>query len=262
MSSSPSVIRTTPEIFPMMPRYSSMGIRSTSHATSPVRNYPVAFPGHSGWSALSRGTFEHLDRLKRLLSYPAGTTIFAEGQTCQGIFILWQGEVKLAMSNAEGRTLIVGVSGPGELLGLQECLTGATYGVTLETTTPSEIAFVLRQDFLNFLSEHSDARQLTNQQLISDCRAAHDLIRTIGLSQSIHERLARIFLQWTKGSKVVNGTYRINIGLTHDEIGQLIGVRRETVSRTMSQLKKQGIAEFAGATLVIHNKATLERLAG
>lgn len=262
MASSPSVMRTTPEIFPMMSRYSPMEIRHTSHGTLPVHNYPAAFPGHSGWSALSRITLEHLDRLKHLLSYPTGTTIFAEGQECQGIFILWQGEVKLAMSNAEGRTLIVGVSGPGELLGLQECLTGATYGVTLETTTPSEVAFVLRQDFLNFLSEHGDARQLTNQQLISDCRAAHDLIRTIGLSQSIHERLARVFLQWAKGSKFIDGSYRINIGFTHDEIGQLIGVRRETVSRTLSQLKKQGIAEFSGATLVIHNKATLERLAG
>ncbi len=183
--------------------------------------------------------------------------------SCQGLFILWQGEAKLAMSNAEGRTLIVGVSGPGELLDLQECLTGAAYSVTLETTTPSEIAFVLRQDFLNFLCEHGDALQLTNQQLISNYRAAYGLICTIGLSRSIHERLARVFLQWAKGSKFIDGGYRINIGFTHDEIGQLISVRRETVSRTLSQLlKKQGIAEFSGATLVIPNKATLERLAG
>lgn len=262
MSSSPSVIRTTPEIIPMMPRYSPTEIRNTSHGTSPVRNYPIAFSGHSGWSALSRSTLDHMDRLKHLLSYPAGTTIFAEGQTCQGIYILWQGEVKLAMSNAEGRTLILGVSSPGEILGLQECLNGETYSLTLETTAPSEVAFVLRQNFLNFLNEHGDARQLTNQQLISDCRAAHDLIRTIGLSQSIHERLARVFLQWAKGSRFIDGSYRINVGFTHDEIGQLIGVRRETVSRTLSHLKKLGIAEFSGATLVIHNKATLERLAG
>lgn len=262
MSSAPIVIRNTPQVLPMMSKCSPMEIRNTSHGTLPVRGYPVAFSGHSGWSALSRNTLEHLGRLKHLLSYPTGTTIFAEGQPCQGIFILWEGEVKLAMSNAEGRTLIVSVSGPGEILGLQECLTGATYGAMLETTTRSELAFILRQDFMNFLNEHSDARQLTNQQLVNDCRAAHDLIRTIGLSQSIHERLARVFLQWAKGSKFIDGSYRINIGFTHDEIGQLIGVRRETVSRTMSQLKKQGIAELSGATLVIHNKATLERLAG
>jgi CRP/FNR family transcriptional regulator, cyclic AMP receptor protein len=262
MSSSPSVVRSTPEVFHFTSRYSPVDFRNTSHGTSPVHNYPAAFPGNSGWAALSRSTLEHLNRLKQLLSYPKGTTVFAEGETCRGIFILWHGEVKLAMSNAEGRTLIVGMSGPGELLGLQECLTGSTYGVTLETTTPSEVAFILRQDFLNFLSEHSDARQLTNQQLISDCRAAHDLIRTIGLSQSIHERLARVFLQWAKESKFINGSYRINVGFTHDEIGQLIGVRRETVSRTLSQLKKEGIAEFSGATLLIHSKARLERLAG
>lgn len=44
--------------------------------------------------------------------------------------------------------------------------------------------------------------------------------------------------------------------------GWLIGVRSEKVSRTLGELKRHGIAEFSGATLVIHNKATLERLAG
>lgn len=262
MSTSPAVLKTASDLFPVPPRRIPIEIRNAPHVKPALSNYQDTYLGNSAWSALSQNTLAHLDRLRHLLTYPANTTIYTEGQLCHGIFVLCRGEAKLHMSNAEGRTLIVGVARPGDLLGLQECLTSQAYGVALETTMPCEMAFVLRDDFMNFLNTHSDARRLIDEQLISDCRAAHNFIRTIGLSQTITERLARVFLHWAQGSKYIDGCYRINIGFTHDEIGQLIGVRRETVSRTLSQMKRQGIAELSGATLMIHNKAVLERMAG
>jgi CRP/FNR family transcriptional regulator len=60
---------------------------------------------------------------------------------------------------------------------------------------------------------------------------------------------------------VVDGTIRLKLALTHEEVAQLIGTSRETVTRTLSQLKKKGVLEFAGSTLIIRNKAALERMA-
>jgi CRP/FNR family transcriptional regulator len=60
---------------------------------------------------------------------------------------------------------------------------------------------------------------------------------------------------------VENGTIRLKVAMTHEEIAQLIGTSRETVTRTLSGFKKQRLLEIHGSTLVIHNKAALERLA-
>ena len=52
------------------------------------------------------------------------------------------------------------------------------------------------------------------------------------------------------------------MALTHEEMAQLIGSSRETVTRTLGEFKKQRIAELTGSTLVVRNKAVLEKLAG
>src|SRR5207248_1787945 len=99
-------------------------------------------------------------------------------------------------------------------------------------------------------------------QLSQECQSAYDVIRSIGLSHSVSEKMARLLLQWSTDSKVVDGAIRLKLSLTHEEMAQLIGTSRETVTRTLSQFKKQRVLELAGSTLVIRNKAALERLVG
>lgn len=57
-----------------------------------------------------------------------------------------------------------------------------------------------------------------------------------------------------------NGVVRAKLPLTHEEISQLIGTSRETVSRTLAEFKKNHVAELKGSTLIIRNKAALETL--
>ena len=53
----------------------------------------------------------------------------------------------------------------------------------------------------------------------------------------------------------------IKVALTHEEIGQIIGMSRETVTRTLADFRKQGIAKFHGSTLLIQNPPALQKLA-
>jgi len=80
------------------------------------------------------------------------------------------------------------------------------------------------------------------------------LIRSIGLSHSVSEKLARLLLQWSSDGRVVDGAIRMKIALTHEEMAQLIGTSRETVTRTLSDFKKQNVLELKGSTLIIRNK--------
>jgi CRP/FNR family transcriptional regulator len=210
--------------------------------------------------ALSKGSLEGLDRVKHATAYPQGALVFVEGQAPRGVFVLCQGRAKLMATNREGKTFILKIAQPGEILGLHAAVSGKPYELTVETLQPSQLAYIGREDFLRFLKEHGDACLHAAQQLSNDCQSAYDVIRSIGLSHSVSEKLARLLLQWAPDGRVVDGTIRLKLALTHEEMAQLIGTSRETVTRILSQLKKKGVLDLTGSTLIIKNKAALERM--
>jgi len=212
--------------------------------------------------ALSKASLEGLDHIKHATAYPEGAMIFVEGQVSRGVYILCQGRAKLMTTNSDGRSLIVKIAQPGDILGLHAVVSGRPYELTVETLQPSQLSFVGREDFLRFLKSHGDACLQAAQQLSQDCQSAYDVIRSIGLSHSVSEKMARLLLQWSNDAKVMDGAIRLKLSLTHEEMAQLIGTSRETVTRTLSQFKKQRLLELTGSTLIIRNKAALERLVG
>ena len=100
------------------------------------------------------------------------------------------------------------------------------------------------------------------QQLSNECQSAYEMVRSIGLSHSVSEKLARLLLQWSNDGQVTGDSIRLKIALTHEELAQLIGTSRETVTRTLGELKKRRVLELTGSTLLIRNRAALEGLVG
>ncbi|HEV2276453.1 MAG TPA: Crp/Fnr family transcriptional regulator [Acidobacteriaceae bacterium] len=213
-------------------------------------------------TSLARSILEKLNGIENSFSYPAGKVIFLEGQPCTGVYVLIRGHAKMVTGNRFGRMLIIRIVHPGQILGLHACLTDRPYDFTAETTQNSRVAFVRHDDFINFLDHNSEGRRQASEQISRDCQAAYDRIRTLGLSQTATEKLARLLLQWAADALVIDGIPRIKVSFTHDEIGQLIGTSRETVSRALSQLKRQHILELSGSTLLIRDKEALRRLVG
>jgi CRP/FNR family transcriptional regulator, cyclic AMP receptor protein len=209
---------------------------------------------------LSQRATEDLDGLKHVSFYPPGAVIFMEGQAPRGVYVVCQGRAKLTSSNAAGKSLILRIAQPGTMVGMNACINGKPYDTTLETLQPSQLAFIRREDFLGFLNHQPEACLHAAQHLACDCQSAYEVIRSIGLSHSMPEKLARILLQWSTDTALINGTIRLKLRWTHEELAQFVGTSRETVTRTLSDLKKQGILEVSGATLFIRDKAALENL--
>jgi CRP/FNR family transcriptional regulator len=221
--------------------------------SSTLRNIDSAFP-------LSDQTLQGLDRIMHATTYPEGSLIFVEGQSPRGVYVLTQGRVKLMTTNRDGKTFIMKIVEPGEILGLHAVVTGNPYELTVETLQPSQLAFISSADFLRFIKQHGDACLHVAQQLSNDCQSAYEVIRSIGLSHSVGEKLARLLLQWANDGKMSNGAIRLKLALTQEEIAQLIGTTRETVTRTLGQFKKKRILELTGSTLLILNKIALEKM--
>lgn len=192
--------------------------------------------------------------------FPEHAVIFVEGQAPRGIFMLCQGQAKLSTTSRQGKTLIVRIARAGEILGLHASVSGKPHEFTVETMRPCQLNFVGQEDFRRFLKEHSAACLRAAEHLGRDCQDAYDLIRSIGLSETVSGRVARFLLESAIGGEVTHGAVRATLTLTHEDISQLLGTTRESVTRTLSEFKKNDMAELKGSILIIHNKLALERL--
>jgi CRP/FNR family transcriptional regulator, cyclic AMP receptor protein len=206
-------------------------------------------------------TIKAMDQIKHVSMYPEGALIFLEGEAARGVYILCQGRVKLLTTSIGGKTLILRIAQPGEIFGLNSVLMKMPHEITVETMQPSQLAFIGSENFLRFIKEHSGACLRVAQHLGRDCHLTYETIRSIGLSSSVSERLARLLVERAAHGQSREGMVRVKLALTHEEMAQLIGCSRESVSRTLSEFKRQRLLEQSGSTLLVRNKAALESLA-
>ncbi|MGD0413738.1 MAG: Crp/Fnr family transcriptional regulator [Terriglobales bacterium] len=211
---------------------------------------------------LSQDSLEAFNKIKHAAVFPEHAVVLVEGQSPCGIFVLCQGRAKLCTTSRDGKTLIVRIAEPGEVLGLHALVTGGPYELTVETMQPCQLNFVGREDMLRFLDEHADAALHATQHLARDCSDAYGVVRTIGLSHSVSERFARFLLESSAEGEVSNGTVRVRLAMTHEEISQLIGTSRETITRLLSEFRRSSMAELKGSMLIIHNRPALKHLVG
>jgi len=144
------------------------------------------------------------------------------------------------------------------VLGLSAAVSGAPYMVTAETLVPSQVNFIRREDFLRFLKENGKACLRVAEHLSNNYHSAFDQVRSLGLSHSASEKLAKLMLEWCarSGSETEKGI-SLKMTLTHEEIAQLIGSSRETVTRLLGHFKVKQLIDIKGSTLIVRNKAML-----
>jgi len=210
---------------------------------------------------LPPATMKSFEAIKYTSSYPTGAVLFVEGQVPRGVYQLCKGRVKLAMTSAEGKSIILRIAEPGELIGLNSALSGQAYELTAETLEPCQVNFLKRDAFLRLMHDHPEASLGATEQLSNDYRAACFQIRSLGLSRSASEKIARFLLEWSARGKETAEGVRVNLPLTHEEIAQIVGVSRETVTRTLTDLKHKALITMKGPTVLIRNKAGLEAVA-
>jgi CRP/FNR family cyclic AMP-dependent transcriptional regulator len=201
------------------------------------------------------------EAIKSTSTYPKGALLFMEKQDARGAFVLCEGEVKLSISSSEGKTLIMRVAQAGEILGLMAAISGGSYEVTAETIRPCLVSFIRREEFQRFVAKHPEASQGVARQMTMQYQAACEQLRTVGLSASAQEKLARLLLTWSAGIQQTKEGTRIKMPLTHEEIAEFIGTTRETVTRTLSDFKVRHLVAIQGSTLMIPSRAALESFA-
>ena len=196
-------------------------------------------------------------------TYPGGALLFVEGQLPRGAFVLCSGKVKLSTTSRDGKVLILKVAEAGEVLGLSATISGTCYELTAETAGPCHVNFVERDALLRLMERSGEMGVHAAQALSKEFQSVYRDIHELVLARSSAGKLARLLLSWTTARERETGVseVRVRTGLTHEEMAQMIGSSRETVTRLLSDLKKKEFIRLEGSTLVIRNRTALEALA-
>jgi CRP/FNR family transcriptional regulator len=206
--------------------------------------------------ALAMPTLQKLNEMKSTAIYPEAAVLFTEGQKPRGVFILCSGKAKLSASSRGGKTIITKISEAGDVLGLSANILDRPYEVTAEMIEPGQANFILREALLQFLRDNIEVALRVGQLLSLNYYNAYEEIRTLGITCSPAEKFAKLLLSWYP-ARETNGVAQVKLRFTHEEIAEMIGTTRETVTRLFTEFTKKHLVQRTGATLVFRDKPAL-----
>lgn len=209
-------------------------------------------------SGQARVDFESLGMQMRL---PKRSIIFHEDDTCDAATIICEGQVKLSCTSREGKTHILKIALPGDLLGLGAAISGTRFEVTAETIEPAVVKKIRRNELLAFLEKYGQASMLAAKALSEEYKSAFFDARRLALSGSTAGRLAGVLLEWGRAAAGCGGAeMRFTMALTHEELANLAGTSRETVTRSLGKFQKDGLIEIRGSSFLVISPNGLENL--
>jgi len=126
------------------------------------------------------------------------------------------------------------------------------------TVVPGQANFIAADALLQFLLDYAEVALRVAQQLSRNYYSAYEEIRTLGLTNSPGRRFAKFLLGWSAERGDSSHSLQMHLVLTHEEIAEMIGTTRETVSRLFSDFKMKQFIQSTGSSLVILNKSALE----
>jgi CRP/FNR family cyclic AMP-dependent transcriptional regulator len=209
---------------------------------------------------LSDRALTDLNALGAQTEVPTGTRLFAEDERSDTVFVLCSGQVKLSCTSRDGKTLILKIAMPGDVLGLSAAISGTPHEVTAITVEPTQIKSIPRADFLAFLEKHGEASLHSAKLLSGDYKTALVDARRLALSTSAPGRLASVMLEWGRATSCGKPEMKFNMRLTHEELADMIGSSRETVTRALNRFKKEKLIEIHGVSVLILSPEKLELL--
>jgi CRP/FNR family transcriptional regulator, cyclic AMP receptor protein len=192
-----------------------------------------------------------------------GTTVlFAEEQEPCSILFLLEGRVKLTMNSIDGKRLTLGIAMPGEILGLAAVVTGCPYEITAVAQFPCRIRALPRKSFLDLLLRYPVACQNSARLLSVEYKRGCEQLRILGLTLTASMKLAKLLLQWCAEGQRTGLGVRVRCSHTHEEIGEYIGLSRETVTRNLTDFRNHDLVEQHGSAFFIPSLGALEIYAG
>jgi CRP/FNR family cyclic AMP-dependent transcriptional regulator len=192
---------------------------------------------------------------KSIVQYGREETIFTQGDTCEEVFYIQTGGVKLSVLSKTGREAIVAMLGPGDFFG-EGCLAGQSLRMGSATAiTPSVILLVPKGQMVELLhKQHAMADRFISHMLTRNIRIEEDLIDQ--LFNSSEKRLARTLLLLARYGKP-HKPIRMVPKISQETLAEMVGTTRSRVNFFLNKFKKLGFIDYNGEQPIQINNSLL-----
>jgi CRP-like cAMP-binding protein len=193
--------------------------------------------------------------------YHRNQILFFEGGIAQNLFALHSGLVKIVKSLENGKERITGVLFPGEMFGL-ESLTDASYPLTAVALRDCEICAAPRDEFSAYLRSNPDLAVGMVRFLVEELKRIRTQVTDMSFKDA-RMKVATFLLSLltTDNTTGENGSLKLVLPLSRQEISEVLELSPETISRTFSYFRQEQMVTARGRHLVIQNRTALEGVA-
>lgn len=192
--------------------------------------------------------------------YPKGTFIFHAGGAGSHVYFLRRGRVKIYQLSPAGREVILWFCFSGEMFGMAEVTRGDGRVVNAQACEDSEALCVPKEQFNAFLESHPKIALLIMHVLSCRLRVLGEVLVNLA-SDDVNTRLAKLILRLgARYGKRVGTEVHLDIHLTHQEMADMIGTTRQTVTSALGHLKRQGILSMGNRRILIESEELLSEL--
>jgi len=203
------------------------------------------------FSELPEETLDKIEKIGTRKVYKKNEVILMEEEAGTALFAIVKGKVKVARASTEGREVILTILTDSDFFGEMAILDGLTRSATVTAIEESELFLLQRNDFLNLLREHPEISISLLQELTKRLRAADMKIKALSLKDA-EGKVATVILQLADDvGKIKHGKVEIEKLPQQQDLANMAGTSRETISRTLHSFTKKKLIELEGSKLSI-----------
>jgi CRP/FNR family transcriptional regulator, anaerobic regulatory protein len=211
---------------------------------------------------LSPEDMEEIDKGTRHAKIRKHTIIQTPEMVRDGLFFVKEGALRLYIVNSEGKQFTVGILGKGSTFGEIDSFSLGTHGVYIETIDDTLLCSMSGEQFEKFLSTRPHIMKRVMRILSDQLNEKNEMLEKLALG-TVREKLLFLLLNLSAEFGVLeDGYHRIDLPLTHQEIGNMIGATRESVTAAINELAKEELIQTGRKTISVHRERVKEQLFG
>jgi len=212
------------------------------------------------FSGLDNSGVPEFEGMLQRLVYPKGVVLFLKGEKPRGIYCICSGRVKLSTHSHDGKSLVAGYPSAGSVIGIRAVLSGQPHDFTARTVEESQLSFMDKEDFLGFLRRNGNVCLRLAESLGEELSRAYEDLRNAALAGP-EERLASLLLRLCDdfGESTPEGIV-IKLGVSQDEMAEMAGMSRRTLTRALTRLKSMELIECGRRVTIVRDKSALQNL--
>jgi CRP-like cAMP-binding protein len=205
------------------------------------------------FSDLPEETIQKISSVGMKKKYEKDSVILMEEDSGSAMFVIASGKVKVARISNDGREVILSILGESDFFGEMAILDGLSRSASVIAMEDSELFIIQRDEFLNLLKLYPEISINLLQELTQRLRSADMKIKALSLKDA-EGKVATVILQLAEDmGKIRQGVVEIDKLPLQQDLANMAGTSRETISRTLHSFAKKGLVELEGSKLRILN---------